>query len=147
MLGRDVVANATKFTLNANFGRVIRTRIDGIERCTALWVGVMMIIREVTSAVIKPSSSCVDQSRWIKLTDDIRQAEFRIIWISDLAPAFIVDDLGVKLAILIMQDRRVITYPNDNTGIVPMLLDQDFELSLKLGLLCVVWQDRLDSTV
>ena len=95
----------------------------------------MVVVAEVSRAMIVPTGRCVYQPSRIELPHDICQAELGIVRIYDLTPAFVVDDLYERSVLCFYKPAELIAHPDNDTRIVPMLRNEHFELSLKLGLL------------
>lgn len=94
LIDGDIMAQAREFALKSDPGRIIRPRLDRIKRCPALWVGVVMVIRVVAgAALIVPAGCRVNQSRAVQLFDALSNADFRERRCTQLAPAFVVNDL------------------------------------------------------
>ena len=124
-----IFSKTTKFSLNRNTGRIEWRRIDRVERSTALRVCVVVVVVEVTGAMIIPATGRINEPCRIKRAHDIGECELRVVALGDLAPAFIVDD------------------PRDDAGIAAVLADEDFKLALELLLLIGVWQNCFDCAV
>lgn len=120
-----VFSETAKFTLNGDAGWVMRTGVDGVERCAALRIGVVMIIVEIAGTVIIPATGGNDKSRWIDRVHKIGQCKLGILAIHDLTPAFVVDN------------------PGHDARIAAVLANKQFELTLELLLLFGVGQDCL----
>lgn len=56
VLGADIVTYSAELALDADARRIVRTRVNGVERRATLRVGVMVVVREVASAMIKPKA-------------------------------------------------------------------------------------------
>ena len=98
MLNRHIVSNAAELALDANATGIVRAGLDRVDGRSTLWLSVVMVVTEVSSAVIVPPGCGVYQPRRIKLPHDICQAELGIVWIYNLTPAFVVDDLHERSA-------------------------------------------------
>lgn len=90
LFNRGVQPNAAKLALDAYPGIVVRLRRDGVERCSTLRTGVMVVIREVTSTVVVPAGCRVDQPRPVDASESICDGYFGVRWCEDFAPAFVV---------------------------------------------------------
>jgi len=84
---------------------------------------------QVACAVVKPTTSSVNQSRWVQRLNDISKGEFWILAVDDLTPTFVVDN------------------PGNDTGIATVLSDQELQLALEFLLLLGVGEDRFHSAV
>lgn len=120
VLDGDVVADAAKFALETDLVGVGRVRggRDGVVGCAALRGGVVVVVEVVAGAVEVPAGRAVDEARRVELSHDVSEAELRIGGVGQLAPAFVVDD------------------PGHDAGVVAVLFDEEFELSLEFHLLC-----------
>lgn len=93
------MAQACKFALEPNTGRIIRSRLDRIKRRPALWVCVVMVIRVIAGAtLIIPAGSRIYEPRPIQLPYALIDSHFREWLCTQLAPPFIVDDLFVVVS-------------------------------------------------
>lgn len=114
------MSDTTKFALEADALGIILGGQDRVERCTALRVCVVVVVKEITVAMIVPSGNRVDKSRLIQVTDNLGKYLLRIWWAAQLSPSLIVND------------------PLNNRSVALVLVDEGFELTLKLLLLCTV---------
>ena len=64
----------------------------GVPWRAALWIGVVVVVTELASTVIVPTTDGVDKTRWVDSVDELGKCEFWIVG-ADLTPAFIVDFL------------------------------------------------------
>lgn len=92
MVGRDVVTDSAELALDSNTLMVVRSRLERVERCSALWAGIMVIIMPVAIAMVDPAGSSVDQSSWIQLLNTLCKILLGVI-IRNLRPSFIVNYL------------------------------------------------------
>lgn len=93
---------------------------------------------EVTGTVVNPARGRINESRRIQSLDAFCQLEFGIV-VGDLAPAFVVDNLRL-VRTRIRVPVLACTHPGHNTRVTPELVDHDFQLKPKFGLLPVVCQ-------
>jgi len=124
-----VFSQTTEFSLDGDTAWVVGSGLDGVEGCAALRVGVVVVVVEVAGAMVEPATCSDHQPRWVEGVYEVGECEFRILTISDLAPAFVVDD------------------PGDDAGVAAVLADEQLELALEFLLLFGIWENGLDSTV
>lgn len=123
LIDGGVFSKTTEFALNGDAGRVKWGGLDGVEGRSALRIGIMVVVVEVTSTVVKPATRCVNQSGRIQRVYQIGQFELGVLSIANLTPAFVVDN------------------PGDNTRIATVLANKQFKLSLELLLLFGIWKN------
>lgn len=75
---------------------------------------------KIARAVVVPARVGVDKPRGVELPDTVDEAEFRVAPVIELAPALVVDD------------------PHVDARVTLVLVDQELELAVELGLLCGV---------
>ena len=63
----------------------------GVPGRAALRAGVVVVVAELTGAVIVPAASSVDEARRVEAVDELSKGEFGVV--GGLAPAFVVDGL------------------------------------------------------
>lgn len=54
----------------------------------------MVVVTELARTMIPPATDSIYQACWVDAMDDVSQAKFWVEAVSELAPAFVVDDLG-----------------------------------------------------
>ena len=91
---------------------------------------------EVAISMVIPSADRVDESRVIKLTEELCQVFFwRTI---SLTPCFVVDDL-LMLVYLPSLTKYLISYPSRDRRIALVLINKNLKLSPELSLLRIIW--------
>ena len=88
-----------------------------------------MVVVEVASAVVKPTTGSVHQPSWVQRLNDISESELRILAIHNLTPAFVVD------------------HPRYNTRVTPVLSNQELQLALEFLLLLSVGEDSFHRAI
>ena len=96
MLDADVVSNTTKLSLDAYSCGIVWGRLDRVERCTALRICVVVVIGEISSPMIVPASSGIDEAGWIEIANNVGKTELWIVRRRDLTPPFVVDYLASR---------------------------------------------------
>lgn len=138
LLDGDVVADTSELALDADTVAVVRRRLDRVEWCAALGVGVVVVVGEVACAVVVPARGRVDQPAAVGGPDALGDGVLGVGWCPDLAPAFVVDHLEIRSAAAALCDCRGTTYPGHNGGVAQVLVNHDVELALKLCLLVAI---------
>lgn len=87
------MSNSTKFALETDPVAVIRRRGDRVVGGSTLWACIMVVVREVSSAVVKPARRRIDQSRPIDGSNSISNAILGVWLLDKLTPALVVNDL------------------------------------------------------
>jgi hypothetical protein len=84
------MTSATEFALKAD-ARWVEWGV-AVPWRAAFWVGVVVVVTELPSAVINPATNGIDKTCWVESVDELGKCEFWIVG-ADLAPAFVVDCL------------------------------------------------------
>jgi hypothetical protein len=93
LLCGNVMANTAKLALDSNSFRVVRGRVNGVPRRSALRVRIVVVVRIVSGAEIVPSRDGIDEPSPVKAADHLCKFEFRVVCLRLLTPAFVEDDL------------------------------------------------------
>lgn len=86
------MANATEFALEADTLGIILGRQYGVEWCATLGVCIVMVVKEITIAMIVPSSDRVDKSGLIQVANSLCEYLFRVWRATQLSPSLVVND-------------------------------------------------------
>lgn len=88
------MAEASELALDADPVAVVGRRLDRVEGRAALGAGVLVVVGEVARAVVVPARGGVDQPAAVDGPDALGDGVLGVGGRPDLAPAFVVDDLG-----------------------------------------------------
>lgn len=122
------MSDTTEFALEADALGVVLGGQNGVKWCAALGVCIVMVVKEITIAVVVPSGDRVDKSRLIQVANGLGEHLFRVWWATQLSPSLVVND------------------PLNNGSVTLVLIDEDFKLALELLLLLTAWLRRRGQT-
>lgn len=90
-----VVAQSGKLALEPDPSAIVGRRIDRIPRGAALRAGVVVVVRVVPGAMVKPARRGIDKPCAVQLADALCQSDLGVRLRDQLSPAFVVDNLRV----------------------------------------------------